>query len=180
MSAVPTDWEEAHLDCQIAKTIPLFLKTHAGHYAKMDGPFCRNKIDNTCMWLWRYTVNIDWDDPTDVEKNGVALSFWLWRPRYKNGDPIEDRYTACVFLGTDVVVDTDLVDKIEATVKAFADQLDVRDVFYIVKQARFTYPPLVQAVFEEVERRNRLAPRYDAPAEYGWKERKVWKVKNWP
>jgi hypothetical protein len=173
---IPADWENVYQDPHITECIPLFLETDALQYADMTLAYCRDKLDSTCMWLWRKR-GIDWTDEAAVRADGIALAFHLWRPRYSNGQPIENRYCPCLFLGSAQNASTSLVNNLKAAVTAFADDMGARHAFYIVKQARVTYARRVEDVFSQVL--NRLVHKPAAPAEWGWPERNVWQVENW-
>ena len=176
MCPIPAGWEEAYQDGQINECIPLFLETDSRHYADMDIGYCRDKIDHGCMWLWRRT-NVDWSNVDVVRTNGITLAFHLWRPRYSNGDIIENRYSICLFLGNTLATPTAFLNDLRTAVIGFADDSEGRDRFYIVKTARYRYPARINAVFSAIAAR--LRSRNDAPAEHGWPERNVWLIADW-
>jgi hypothetical protein len=178
MPLAPNGWEAAHADGQLDQCIPLFLETDASHYRKMNREYCRDKIDYDCMYLWRRT-NIDWTNAGTVLRQGIALAFQLWRPRYSNETAIEDRWCLCLFLGNQQTNPSAFVGDLKNAVKAFAPGAGERDRVFIVKDTVHTYPARIEAVFNYQDIASRLSGRNRAPQEYGWRERHVWKIVDW-
>jgi hypothetical protein len=178
MGSVPNDWHEVVSNDEIAQCVPLFLETDARHYRKMTVDYCREKIDYDCMHLWRKET-IDWDDQSLVVRQGMAMAFHLWRPRYSDDSPLEARWCPCLFLGNQLSTPATIVEEVKTVVRAFADSTSARDRFYIVKAWLHGYPDRIERLFTLPDIQARVEYKGQAPREYGWPRRDVWKINVW-